>query len=212
MEKIILILEIIGTCAFAVSGAAVAINKHFDIFGVLFCSVITALGGGVMRDILLSSLPPAMFYNYIYVIFAAAASMLTFIIAMLLKSTFSRHLYIIDRVNNIFDAVGLGVFTVVGINTAVMAGYGDNPFFTVFLGMITGCGGGIIRDVTVREVPLVFSKRVYAVASIAGGILHYVLSLKFDINSMLSAVAAIFLIFMIRVFASVFKWDLPKAY
>lgn len=211
MDTMILVLEIIGTCAFAISGAVLGITKRFDIFGVVFSATITALGGGTIRDILLGNLPPAMFKNYIYLIFAVATSVLTFTIARILKSKFSENLVIIDKVNNIFDALGLGVFTVVGMNVAINSGYAENAFFVIFLGMTTGCGGGILRDVIVSEVPFVLRKRIYAVASIAGGILYYVLHITLSVNEIISTIAGIVLIFTLRLLASVFKWDLPKA-
>lgn len=211
MDTMLLVLELIGTCAFAISGAVLGITKRFDIFGVIFSGIITALGGGTIRDLLLGNLPPAMFRNYIYLIFAVATCLLTFIIASILKNKFSENIVVIDKVNNIFDAIGLGVFTIVGMNVAINSGFADNFFFVVFLGMTTGCGGGILRDAIVGEVPFVLRKRVYAVASIAGGIAYYVMYIMLDQGVVISAVVGITLIFALRILASVFKWDLPKA-
>lgn len=211
MDTMLLVLELIGTCAFAISGAVLGITKRFDIFGVIFSGIITALGGGTIRDILLGNLPPAMFRNYIYLIFAVATCLLTFIVASILKNKFSENIVLIDKVNNIFDAIGLGVFTIVGMNVAIRNGFVHNFFFVVFLGMTTGCGGGILRDVIVSEVPFVLKKRVYAVASIVGGIVYYLMYITFDQSAVLSAVVGISLIFILRILASVFKWDLPKA-
>lgn len=211
MDTMLLVLELIGTCAFAISGAVLGITKRFDIFGVIFSGIITALGGGTIRDILLGNLPPAMFKDYIYLIFAVATCLLTFIIASILKNKFSENIVVIDKVNNIFDAIGLGVFTIVGMNVAINSGFSDNFFFVVFLGMTTGCGGGILRDAIVGEVPFVLRKRVYAVASIAGGIAYYLLYIMLQQGVVVSAVAGITLIFALRILASVFKWDLPKA-
>ncbi len=212
MEKLFFFLEIIGTAAFAVSGAMAAMHKHLDIFGVLFCGIVTALGGGVIRDTLLGSLPPAMFKSYSYLITAVAAGVVTFIAARILNSKFETKAASIDRVNNIFDAVGLGVFTVAGINLAVNSGYSDNAFFVIFLGMTTGCGGGIFRDICIREVPLVFSKRIYAVASLAGGCVYYFMHVYLNLHGVLSVAVGIGVVFVLRLLASVFRWDLPKAY
>ncbi len=211
MDTMLLVLELIGTCAFAISGAVLGITKRFDIFGVIFSGIITALGGGTVRDLLLGNLPPAMFRNYIYLIFAVATCLLTFIIASILKNKFSENIVLIDKVNNIFDAIGLGVFTIVGMNVAINSGFSDNFFFVVFLGMTTGCGGGILRDAIVSEVPFVLRKRVYAVASIAGGIAYYVMYIMLHQGVVISSVVGITLIFALRILASVFKWDLPKA-
>ncbi len=211
MDTMLLVLELIGTCAFAVSGAVLGITKRFDIFGVIFSAIITALGGGTIRDILLGNLPPAMFRNYIYLIFALVTAVLTFITASILKNRFSENIVLIDKVNNVFDAIGLGVFTVVGMNVAINSGFSDNFFFVVFLGMTTGCGGGILRDVIVSDVPFVLTKRIYAVASISGGIVYYVLHIVLNQSDVVSVVAGIVVIFALRILASVFKWDLPKA-
>lgn len=212
MEKLFFFLEIIGTAAFAVSGAMAAMHKHLDIFGVLFCGIVTALGGGVIRDTLLGSLPPAMFKSYSYLITAVAAGVVTFVAARILNSKFETKAASIDRVNNIFDAVGLGVFTVAGINLAVNSGYSDNAFFVIFLGMTTGCGGGIFRDICIREVPLVFSKRIYAVASLAGGCVYYFMHVYLNLHGVLAVAVGIGVVFVLRLLASVFRWDLPKAY
>lgn len=212
MSDIILVLELIGTAAFAVSGAVAAMEKHLDIFGVLFCGIITALGGGTIRDILLGRFPPAMFSDYIYLIFAVVTSVVTFIAARLLNTRFERNVKVIDKVNNVFDAIGLGVFTVVGIDAALRAGFSENWFFAVFLGTTTGCGGGILRDIIVREIPSVFTKRVYAVASLAGGALYYLLLVPLKLGNIVSVSASIAVIFILRLLASVFRWDLPKAY
>ena len=211
MDTVLLVLELIGTIAFAVSGAVLGITKRFDIFGVIFAGILTALGGGTIRDLLLGNLPPAMFRNYIYLIFAVVTCVLTFIIASILKNKFSENITVIDRVNNIFDAIGLGVFTIVGMNVAINNGFSDNFFFVVFLGMTTGCGGGILRDAIIGQVPFVLTKRIYAVASIAGGIVYYLMYITFSQNIVLSAVVGITLIFALRMLASVFKWNLPKA-
>lgn len=212
MEQFIFILEIIGTCAFAVSGAVVSIKKRLDIFGVLFCGIITALGGGVTRDILLGNLPPAMFSNYIYAFFAVGSALLTFLFARHAKASFEIKADTIDKINNIFDAIGLGVFTVVGINIALSMGYNGNPFFVVFLGMTTGCGGGLLRDILVREVPFILTEKIYAIASLFGGILYYLLVSFFGFDEFLSVIIGIAVIVIVRLVSSILRWDLPKAY
>lgn len=212
MSDIILVLELIGTVAFAVSGAVAAMEKHLDIFGVLFCGIITALGGGTIRDTLLGKFPPAMFSDYIYLIFAVVTSLIAFIAAKILNTRFERNVKVIDKVNNFFDAIGLGVFTVVGIDAAINAGFPQNAFFAIFLGATTGCGGGILRDIIIREIPSVFTKRIYAVASLAGGTLYYLLLVTFGVGNIIAVSASIALIFLLRLFASLFRWDLPKAY
>lgn len=212
MDQFIFILEIIGTCAFAMSGAVLGILKQLDIFGVFFCGVITALGGGVIRDMILGNVPPAMFCDYKYTIIAIICSFIVFIIAKLRKSSFEKDALRMDSLINIFDAMGLGVFTVIGINTAISAGYSSNAFFAIFLGMTTGCGGGILRDIIVREIPMVFTRRIYAVASLVGGVVYYYMYICFDFPKSFCAVFCIVLIFILRICATIFHWHLPKAY
>ncbi len=212
MPEFILITEIIGTVAFAVSGAVISINKRFDIFGVLFCSVTTALGGGVLRDIMLANLPPVMFREWMYFVVAVCTGIAVFLMARRNPSHFREDAERADGIVNIFDAVGLGIFTVVGINTAIAQGYRDNAFFSVFLGMTTGCGGGILRDVMVREVPFVFTKRVYAMASITGGIVYYLLSVTFSIDQFVAVICGVAVTTALRITAAVRRWSLPKAF
>ena len=211
MDNIILILEVIGTVAFAVSGAAVGINKRLDFFGVLFCTVVASTGGGVIRDVLIGNLPPVMFSNYIYLFTALIIGIMVFITAGVFKNIYLREITNVDKVNNIFDALGLGVFTVTGMNTAINMGYGDNAFFIIFLGVTTGCGGGILRDVIINEVPFVLTKRIYAVASLAGAVVYYVLAITVEAGEIISVCSGIVTIFTIRILASVFRWDLPRA-
>jgi len=212
MPGLILVMELIGTVAFAVSGAVISINKRFDIFGVLFCAVTTALGGGVLRDIMVANLPPVMFRQEIYFVVAVCSGLAVFLFARRSKDSFKENAERADSIVNLFDAVGLGVFTVVGINTAIGQGYGDNAFFAVFLGMTTGCGGGILRDVMVREVPGVFTKRVYAVASIAGGIVYYLLEVTFPAGQLIAVLSGVVVTVALRIVATVRKWNLPRAF
>ena len=207
-----LALELMGIAAFSVSGALAAIEKHLDVFGVLVCSVTTALGGGIIRDVMCGNLPPVMFKEYSYLITAAIVSAVTFITARVLKKKFSDSMASIDRINNVVDAMGLGLFTVMGINTGITVGYADNAFFVVFLGLITGVGGGVLRDAMLSVVPLIFSKRVYAVASLVGGVAYYVMFVVLSLPQLLCVVIAVLLIFTLRILASVFRWDLPKAF
>ena len=211
MDTLFFVLELIGTAAFSVAGALAAIGKRLDIFGVLVCSATTALGGGILRDVLLANLPPAMFRDYSYLITAAAVSLVTFLVARILKTRFSDSVPVIESVNNVADAIGLGIFTVVGINTAVKAGYADNAFFVIFLGTVTGVGGGMLRDVTINEIPMIFAKRIYAVASLVGGLVYYLMFVTFSLPSMLCVPVALVTVFLLRILASVFRWDLPKA-
>lgn len=208
-DLIYFIVEIIGTIAFATSGAMVAINKRVDIFGVLVLSSITALGGGAIRDILIGATPPRMFSDYRYVMIAVVVSTIVFIIAYIFRERYQQKAKVVDSVNNIFDAVGLGLFTVTGVQVAIDSGFGLNSILAVCLGVITGIGGGVLRDVMLREIPFVLKKRIYALASIAGGTVYYNLHLA-EVSRTRSIVIAVAVTFVIRILATVFKLDLPK--
>ena len=210
IEQIIyFIVEILGTIAFATSGAMVAISKRVDIFGVLVLSSVTALGGGCIRDILIGTLPPRMFSDYRYVTVAVAVALVVFIVAYIFRELYQKSQKIVDSVNNIFDAAGLGIFTVTGVQVAIESGFEMNSILAVCLGVITGIGGGILRDVMLREIPFVLKKRIYALASIAGGIVYYNMYLA-EVGKTLSIVVAVGVTFAIRILATIFKLDLPK--
>ena len=115
---------------------------------------------------------------------------------------------LIDRVNNIFDALGLGVFTVIGVRAGVAAGYGENAFLCVFLGLLTGVGGGVLRDMMSREIPMVLCRRIYALASIFGGAVYFLL--QHLIPESAAALLGILLIFLTRMLATRYRWSLPR--
>ncbi len=208
-EIIYFIVEIIGTIAFATSGAMVAINKRVDIFGVLVLSSVTALGGGCIRDILIGTLPPRMFSDYRYVTAAVVVATFVFVVAYIFRDLYQKSQKTVDSINNIFDAVGLGVFTVTGVQVAIDSGFKLNGILAVCLGVITGIGGGILRDVMLREIPFVLKKRIYALASIAGGIVYYNLYL-INFGRTKSIIIAVAVTFVIRILATIFRLDLPK--
>lgn len=207
MEDVIFVLELIGAAAFAVSGAMVAIEKKADIFGVLFLAVTTALGGGVIRDVLIGRIPPVMFVSYWYLLISVVAALAVFIDAYLRSEKYKLHLDKLDAVNNVFDAIGLAVFTVSGMNAAMPVS--DNVILVLFVGMCTGVGGGMLRDVMTNTMPKVLRKRVYAVASLIGGGLYYVMHVL-DINQLLSVGCGMLVIFALRLFATIYKWNLPS--
>ena len=207
MEDVMFVLELIGAAAFAVSGAMVSIEKKADIFGVLFLAVTTALGGGVIRDVLIGRIPPVMFVSYWYLLISVVAALAVFIDAYLRSEKYKLHLDKLDSVNNVFDAIGLAVFTVSGMNAAMPVS--DNVILVLFVGMCTGVGGGMLRDVMTNTMPKVLRKRVYAVASLIGGGLYYVMHVL-DINQLLSVGCGMLVIFALRLFATIYKWNLPS--
>lgn len=209
LEHILAVLEIAGVVAFSISGAMVAIEKKLDLFGVLFLGVITSLGGGIIRDILLGSLPPVMFGNYRCITVSVLTSGCVFLIAYLTRDYYFKHTQLIESINNTIDAVGLGVFSVSGVRLAMATGFGYNNFLLICIGMITGVGGGLIRDVVVARTPVIFAKHIYAIASIIGCIC-YLLCMKFGMDERFSTIIGIISIFTIRMLSTIFKWNLPQ--
>ena len=207
MENTMFVLELIGAAAFAISGAMAAIKRKADIFGVVFLGVITALGGGVIRDVLIGQLPPKMFISYAYLLASLLVSLIVFFDAYIRREKYFANKDKLSEINNIFDAVGLAVFTISGMNTAM--GVSDNVILILTLGVITGVGGGMLRDMMTNTMPKVLRKRVYAVASLMGGALYYVLYL-IGVNDILSAVIGMVTIFVLRVLATAYKWNLPS--
>ena len=206
--NIIFLVEIIGTIAFASSGAMVAVRKRLDLFGIIVLGVITAVGGGMLRDLMIGNIPPNMFRNPVYVL----AAFLTVLVLFLLFRCWpfllgSRYIEGYEKIMNILDAIGLGAFTVIGIDTGVEAGYGDYHFLIIFLGVITGIGGGILRDIMAGETPYVLKKHIYACASIAGACLYVVLLQVTRSDS--AMIGSALLVVAIRILASHFRWDLP---
>lgn len=209
MTSFVYIIEIIGTIAFAVSGAMVGAEKKMDIFGVMVLGVTTAVGGGMLRDLMLGATPPAMFRDSSYVCVAVIASLIVFITMYLQKDLIKKHTKLIDSLLNIFDAIGLGIFVIAGVNTAAVNGFFHMAFLSIFVGVITGIGGGILRDIFAGRIPVVLHKRVYAVAAILGAAGYYYTRQYFVSNDVAMAVG-ITLTISIRMLATYFEWSLPK--
>ena len=170
-----LFLEILGTVAFAISGTVVGINHKLDVFGVLVMSVITAVGGGIFRDLLLGATPPSALKSPFFIIISIIASIIAMFVAWIVKSKRNAlNIFKAARFYNnlllVSDAIGLGIFTVLGIDAGIAHGYSQNIFFIVFLGVLTGVGGGMIRDIIANQVPMIFRENIYALPCIIGGI------------------------------------------
>lgn len=203
------IAEVIGTIAFAVSGAMIAIDRGLDLFGVVFLAITTALGGGTIRDIFLGHFPPRMFYSYQYLLISAVCAFGVFALTYFRRTRNLSKRSVFLKYVNIFDAIGLGIFSVIGVQVTVAAGYGDNAFLCIFLGMTTGCGGGIVRDLLSRETPYVLKKHIYAMASIIGSGIFYLMQMlpvEDAVEILLGAGSTI----LIRMLATHYKWNLPK--
>ncbi len=206
------VIEHIGVVAFAISSAIVAIDRETDIFGVVFLSFITSFGGGIIRDLLLG-LPVPLFFTKSYVsliIVCLATSLAVFFFAMIFKNKFIHDEKLLDSVNNYIDAVGIGSFTVSGAMLTIETAENPNAFIVIFMGMTACIGGGMIRDVMLNDIPFVLRKRIYALAAAAGAGIYYVLW-SLEVNNVASMIIGALTTVLIRVLATVFKWNMPKA-
>lgn len=201
------LLQFVGTVSFAISGAMAGLKKGMDVFGVSILGLTTAVGGGVLRDILLGNCPPTMFRTPVYALIAVVTSMIVFIPSVCKLLMINQRVY--DVVMLLTDSVGLGIFTVYGVKATFDASGGNNLFLVVFLGAVTGVGGGVLRDVLTCSTPYIFVKHIYACAAIAGALVcAFLWDYAGSTCSMLSGIA---LIIIVRLLAAHFKWSLPKA-
>ena len=192
------LLDIIGTMAFAMSGALTAMNKKLDPFGVFIIAFVTAVGGGTLRDIMIGRTPVGWMQdlNYVYVI------VIGFILAILFRKKF-------DRLRTslfLFDTIGLGVFTLIGIDKGISVGL--HPVICIALGTMTACFGGVIRDILCTEIPVIFRREIYATICILGGIVFFLLR-KLDLDNDILYLTTSLVIISVRLMAVKFKWYLP---
>jgi uncharacterized membrane protein YeiH len=201
MTLLIQVLDLFGTMTFAVTGAFKAIEHGSDIVGIIILSTITGVAGGVIRDIIFGKFPPTAVINSLYIAITVSTGAVIFFLYPLLKKHWNLFLK--------FDAVGLGVFTVIGSIFAYNL-FGLNFLAMSFAGILTAIGGGILRDVFVNEIPLVFVKEFYASASFAGILILFVM-LSVNINLSIAAIPSIIMTTSLRLIAMKFKWNLPRA-
>ena len=206
-EALIVFFDLIGTIAFAISGALIGISKKMDLFGTLVLAITTACGGGCLRDIMVGSVPPAMCRNPVYVVIAAVVATIVFLLVF-----FHTHMPkvlapLYDKMLFWFDTLGLAAFTVDGVMVGIRCGYGGNVFLLVFLGFLTAVGGGTLRDVLAGRIPDIFLKHVYAVAAIAGGLL---LTLTRPLGDKPSMILGFSLVIALRCLAAHYRWNLPR--
>lgn len=194
------LLEMAGTFAFAISGATAAINKEYDVVGLLSLSFITAIGGGTIRDMLIGATPVAWMTNEL--------SNTAIIVAAIIAAFFFSYISRLMKWINIFDAIGLGLFTITGVSKGLDAGL-PMPI-CVALGTITGTFGGLLRDVITGEQPILFTREIYAVASIAGGALFVLASTYGWIHPAWVEGSATALIVAIRLLSLHYNWQLPR--
>ncbi len=200
--------EIAGIIAFAISGAMISIQRKMDIFGVIFLTLVTALGGGAMRDLFLGITPPTNFFNYKHLLITIFTAVLVFVLAKIFRTFFFENFKKINEIVNVFDAFGLAAFAITGIKITTVAGYGNHGFFVIFMGVFTSVGGGLLRDVMSKEKPMIFCKNVYATAVLIGTVFYYFLDGIIPENILIIITFAI--IVTIRILAATFHWDLPK--
>lgn len=219
-QNILLAIEIIGVISFAVAGAIVAIDKETDIFGVVFLSLMTCFGGGIIRDITIGRHPPAFFRELWYqVLIAIGVALLVFVLAMLFKKQYVQREQMVLDINNYIDALAIGIFSVSGVQTCLdfFASKNQSAGFIVCatLGMMSAVGGGMVRDLILRDIPFILRKRVYALAALIGASVYYILVVKVfgfnEVAEVISQVGCIALVVLIRVLATKLKWNLPKA-
>lgn len=192
------IMEMLGTSAFAISGALAAMRHRLDVFGVLVITFATAVGGGTIRDVIIGNTPVAWLKDQqtIAVIF----------VSYLLTLLFRRYLRHFNKTLAVFDAVGLGFATIVGLQRGIEANLG--PVICVTLGMVSGCFGGVVRDVLLNEIPLVFRKDIYASASMLGGILYFIFA-GWDMFAPLAATLSMLTIIGLRLVVMRYGWEFP---
>ena len=206
-EFLLILFDLIGTVAFAISGALVGVGKKMDLFGTLVLAVSTACGGGVIRDMVVGNIPPNMFRNPLYVSIAAVVAVIVFFLCYWHRKMpkWAGPLY--DRMLFWFDTLGLAAFTVDGSMVGISCGYEINGFLLVFLGFLTAVGGGTLRDVLAGRIPDIFLKHIYAVAAIAGGIL---LVLTLPLGERTAMILGFSLVIALRCLAAHYRWNLPR--
>ncbi len=206
VDSLVLLAELIGTVAFAISGAMVALEKKMDIFGVIMLGVCTSVGGGYIRDLTLGITPPAMFSNPIYTIVAAATSIIVFL--QVIRNFFNKEKVFYDKILLLMDSLGLGIFVVVGVRTAYTAIPNASTFLLIYIGVLTGVGGGVLRDVLAGNTPYIFKKHFYACAALAGTVLCVAL---WDVaGSGIAMIAGASTVMILRLCAAHFRWSLPR--
>src|SRR5690554_6837806 len=194
------IIEIIGTSAFSVAGAFAAKEKKLDVFGIFIIAFVTALGGGTLRDMLIGKVPVTWMLD----LSSGVVVLITTIIVLIFKSEIKNY----HKTLLFFDAIGLGFFTVVGIQTGIA--FEMNPVSCIALGTITACFSGVIRDVSLSNIPLVFQREIYATTCILGGVIFFIL-VKLEMPLMLSKVACLVSVVLFRLLSVRYNLHLPTS-
>lgn len=198
--NVILLIDILGTIAFAISGVLTALNKRLDPFGILIIAFVAAVGGGTIRDVLIKA-PVAWMSNltYVYVIFAST------VFAVL----FRKRLNYIRRSLFLFDTIGIALYTVVGVEKGIAAGF--HPLICIALGTITACFGGVTRDILCNDIPIIFRKEIYATACILGASSYFIL-LQTQLSTDWIVAISGAIVMIVRLLAVYFNLSLPSIY
>lgn len=207
MQLFVVAFEILGTISFALSGAMTGIQKDMDIFGICVLGLTTATGGGIIRDLILGITPPATFVDPKYALIALAVSVVVFF--PFVRRLFFANRRVYEKTLLVADAAGLGIFTVYGAKVALDWGYSENAFLVVFVAVITGVGGGVLRDVLAGNRPYIFIKHIYACAALLGALTFWLLGAVASEN--LRMLAGFSVILAVRLCSAKYHWSLPKA-
>lgn len=192
------LLDVIGTMAFAISGVLTALNKKLDPFGVFIIAFVTAVGGGTLRDVLIGRTPVGWMQDLTYVYMIS----LGFFLALIFRKKLDR----LRKSLFLFDTIGLGVFTLIGLEKGIETGL--HPIICIALGTMTACFGGVIRDILCNEIPIIFRREIYATICILGGIVFFALK-YFNLNNDILYLVTSSVIISIRLMAVKFHWYLP---
>lgn len=195
------ILDILGTVAFAISGALSAMNRRLDLFGIFIIAFVTAIGGGTLRDVLIGNTPVTWMENIVYVYLIGIVTILAII--------FRNKIFYLRKSLFLFDTIGLGIFTITGVETGILNNL--NPIISIALGAMTGTFGGVIRDILCNEIPVIFRKEIYATACIVGSLTYvilYDLGLHIDVIYVITSLIVI----LIRILVVKYKVILPTFY
>lgn len=195
-----LVIDILGTIAFAISGVLTAMHKRLDLFGIFIIAFVTAVGGGTLRDVLLNvNITWMHTMTYVYIIFSSS------VVAII----FRKRLNYVRKSLFLFDTIGIALYTMVGIEKGIQ--FGLHPIICIFLGTMSACFGGVLRDILCNEIPIIFRKEIYATACILGGIFYFLLNLT-ALDTNLIVVISGSIVITVRLLAVKFKLSLPSVY
>ncbi|HUH51084.1 MAG TPA: trimeric intracellular cation channel family protein [Flavobacterium sp.] len=192
-------LEMLGTIAFAFSGALAGFNKRMDIFGIFVVAFVTAMGGGMLRDVLIGNTPVVWMRDLTYLVVVTFGTIVALV--------FRKKLIYLRLSLFLFDAIGLGIFTIIGIETGISAGL--HPIICITLGTMTACFGGVVRDILCNDIPVIFRKEIYATICIVGGIIFFILK-QTSLSDSLIYLTTSLLIILLRLIVVKYKWSLPR--